>query len=351
MIELGCIGLPTELATIEARTKILGLAQALQFDRVTSTQLAVAVSEIGRHGTRVDREASLTVRLWPGSIPPLIELEFRFQGEVPNLTRLRAFFDGVNVTPVRIEDTEIPCVRLTKHLPNVELVNNPAFVDHERERLRTRSREELMAELQEKNAALEAHQADLEKTIAERTEELRVATQRAESANEAKSAFLATMSHEIRTPMNAIINMTGLALETHLTRKQQQYLTVVESSAKGLLALINDILDFSKIEAGKLDLEAAPFSLRHLLEELTYSFRGRVLEKHVEFIVHVALDVPEQVIGDTLRLRQVLINLVGNAFKFTDQGEVVLRVNVEDRTSAGASNDDEVITLRFTVRD
>ena len=160
------------------------------------------------------------------------------------------------------------------------------------------------------------------------------------------------MSHEIRTPMNAIINMTSLTLETTLTRKQHQYLTIVESSSKGLLALINDILDFSKIEAGKLDLEAAPFSLRQLLEEVTHSFRGRVLEKHVEFIVHVALDVPDQVIGDTLRLRQVLINLVGNAFKFTDKGEVVLRVRVEDRQALNnENNDEENITLRFEVQD
>jgi signal transduction histidine kinase/DNA-binding response OmpR family regulator len=243
-------------------------------------------------------------------------------------------------------------VRLTKQLPNPLLASDSIFVNRERERLRTRSREELMAELKEKNESLEAHQATLEKTIADRTAELLVATEKAESANEAKSSFLATMSHEIRTPMNAIINMTTLTLETTLTRKQHQYLTIVESSSKGLLALINDILDFSKIEAGKLDLEAAPFSLRQLLEEVTHSFRGHVLEKHVEFIVHVALDVPDQVIGDALRLRQVLINLVGNAFKFTEKGEVVLRVKVEDRQALyDENNAEENITLRFEVQD
>ena len=184
-------------------------------------------------------------------------------------------------------------------------------------------------------------------------EEMKRAKEAADAANNAKSGFLAMMSHEIRTPMNAIINMNHLALETQLTRKQHQYLTVVDSSARGLLALINDILDFSKIEAGKLDLETAPFSLRGLLEEVTHSFRGRVLEKHVEFIVHVALDVPDQLVGDSLRLRQVLINLVGNAFKFTEKGEVVLRVQVQTKVDSGETTDrdEEVITLNVSVRD
>jgi signal transduction histidine kinase/CheY-like chemotaxis protein/HPt (histidine-containing phosphotransfer) domain-containing protein len=352
MMELGHISLPTELAIVDARSKILRLAQGLQFDHVTATRLATAVSEIGRHCTRIDRSATLHVRLFPHTSPPTIELDFWLRGEMMALAILRSFFDRVTVGSVSSDQPGIQSVRLTKQLPKPALASDPLFVDRERERLLTRSREELMAELKEKNESLEAHQATLEKTIADRTAELRVATEKAESANEAKSSFLATMSHEIRTPMNAIINMTALALETTLTRKQHQYLTIVESSAKGLLALINDILDFSKIEAGKLDLETEPFSLRQLLEEVTHSFRGRVLEKHVEFIVHVGLDVPDQVIGDALRLRQVLINLVGNAFKFTEVGEVVLRVNVENRKTQDSVNDDEeVLTLRFKVQD
>src|SRR5437763_9062040 len=172
-------------------------------------------------------------------------------------------------------------------------------------------------------------------------EELRKVREAAEAANRAKSAFLATMSHEIRTPMNAILNSAAFESETELTKQQRQYLTVIETAARGLLALINHILDFSKIEAEKLELESAPFDLIDVLDEVSQIFRAKVIENGVELVVHADSELPRSLVGDAHRLRQVLINLVGNAFKFTERGEVGLHV------TRGAAPDE----VRFAVRD
>ena len=219
---------------------------------------------------------------------------------------------------------------------------------------------DMLTQIQQRDAKLATYNIELEEKITSRThqlssanvelklliQELSIAKDAAEAASQAKSQFLATMSHEIRTPMNGVLGMNELLLETELTPTQRHYAKTIHQSGQALLAIINDILDFSKIEAGRLELEQIDFSPSQVVEEVGALLAERAHQKGLELVCRVAADAPAAVRGDPNRLRQVLVNLVGNAIKFTERGEVMVDLGREPGAAASGA-----VTLRATVRD
>ena len=198
-------------------------------------------------------------------------------------------------------------------------------------------------DISDRKRAEELQAASAER-LAQMVAELDTAKRRAEAATAAKGEFLANMSHEIRTPMNAVIGMTALALQTRLTPPQREFIRAANQSAEALLAILNDILDVSKVDAGRMVLDHVPFSLRDTVEDAVKLLAPKAHEKHLELACRIGAAVPDALVGDPGRLRQVLLNLVGNAIKFTEAGDVVVDVESDELSAAEAA-------LRFTVSD
>jgi signal transduction histidine kinase/CheY-like chemotaxis protein len=347
MVELGKVSFKDKTYLVEKRDKLLDLAENLGFGEVTATRMITAATTVIRNlaGSGYNCGMELFIDERSGRFGLLVR--FISDNDISeNVGILEEIFDETDYSR---SGNGVSFLEVFKFIPDYNFKPNEDFINYQREKIGRLTRDELYEELKKSFAKLEVEIEAHKET----EEKLKKAKTEAENANKTKSEFLASMSHEIRTPMNAIIGMTELLSDTPLSAEQKGFIDTLGKAGDALLSLINDILDLSKIEAGDIELESIDFDLAELVEGTCDVMAVRARKKNIEFLSRVEPDVPVNLVGDPTRLRQIIVNLIGNALKFTDEGEVILNVSLlhkGDERYCETGNKGSICLL-FSVRD